>query len=50
MVMKTPAEAARPPEGATKTMTGMAALVMSFTMSRMEVSRPPGVSSLIIRA
>ncbi len=43
MVMKTPAEAARAPVGATYTMTGISAFRMAWAMDRMERSRPPGV-------
>mgnify|MGYP003344704441 CR=1 FL=1 len=47
---RTPAEAARPPEGETNTATGSEAFVKSLMMRRMEVSRPPGVSSLTTSA
>jgi hypothetical protein len=50
MVMKTPAEAARAPVGATYTMTGISALRMVCTIERMERSSPPGVSSCNTRA
>jgi hypothetical protein len=44
IVMMKPAEAARAPEGATKTAMGVRQLSMRSTICRMEVSRPPGVS------
>ncbi len=43
-VMYAPAEPARAPFGDTYTTTGIGAARMSFTMSRVESSRPPGVS------
>src|SRR5438046_10551460 len=48
-VMYIPAEAARAPEGETKITTGTGAPSIFLMMSRMEVSRPPGVSSAMIR-
>jgi hypothetical protein len=42
--MKVPALAARPPLGDTKPTTGNGAERMSWTMSRIAVSSPPGVS------
>ena len=45
IVMKTPAEAARAPVGATYTTTGTSAFMMLCTIERIERSRPPGVSS-----
>ena len=45
--MKNPAEAARLPEGATYTMTGTSDSSMAVTMTRVEVSSPPGVPSSI---
>jgi len=49
-VMNAPALAARLPLGATNTITGTRAASCSLMMSRMDVSRPPGVSSMITRA
>ena len=49
-VMKAPALAARLPLGATNTITATRAASCTLMMSRMEVSRPPGVSSWITRA
>ena len=46
IVMMKPAEAARAPEGPTNTATGVRQLSMASTICRIEVSRPPGVSSL----
>ena len=45
IVIRTPAEAARAPLGATYTMTGTGEFRMDCTMSRIAVSRPPGVSN-----
>ena len=45
MVMKTPADAAPAPLGATYTITGTGEPNISFTMVRVEFSSPPGVSS-----
>ena len=42
IVMNTPAEAARAPDGETYTTTGTSALTICFTMSRMAVSKPTG--------
>ena len=50
IVMKTPAEAARAPVGATYTTTGTSELRISCTIDRMERSSPPGVSSWMTRA
>src|SRR2546425_2044120 len=50
IVMKTPAEAARAPVGATYTMTGTSALNMRWTIARIERSSPPGVSSWMTSA
>jgi uncharacterized membrane protein len=44
-VMIAPAEAARAPEGVTYITTGMSATRNALTISRMEVSSPPGVSN-----
>ena len=49
-VMYIPAEAARAPEGETKTTTGTGAPSIFLMMLRMDVSRPPGVSSAMISA
>ena len=46
-VMKTPAEVADAPRGETNTITGSRAFWMSLTMSSVELTRPPGVSSSI---
>ena len=43
--MKQPAEAARAPRGPTNTITGTRAFISFWIISRMEESRPPGVSS-----
>lgn len=43
--MNTPAEVARAPGGATCTITGKVELSISETISRVESSSPPGVSS-----
>ena len=45
-VMRNPAEAARAPEGPTNTATGTGELSMASMICRIDVSRPPGVSSL----
>src|SRR5258706_6287975 len=45
-VMRKPAEAARAPEGPTKTATGTRELSIASMICRIDVSRPPGVSSL----
>ena len=47
MVMRKPAEAARFPDGPTKTATGVLARMMALLMSRVESTRPPGVRSVI---
>ena len=44
-VMNSPADAARAPFGDTYTTTGIGAAMMSLTISRIESSSPPGVSS-----
>src|SRR5438094_758937 len=49
-VMKTPAEAARAPVGATKMMTGTSAPNIRWTIARMDRSSPPGVSSWMTSA
>ena len=46
--MKTPAEAARAPEGATYTMTGIRLERICLTISRVDCINPPGVSSWMI--
>jgi len=43
--MKVPALAARAPLGPTQTATGTGEARMSLMMARIEVSRPPGVST-----
>ena len=48
--MKQPAEAARAPRGATKTITGTRAFISAFTILRIAESSPPGVSSCRMRA
>ena len=45
--MMNPAEAARAPDGPTKTTTGARAAIMRDTIVRVESSRPPGVRSSI---
>ena len=45
-VMRNPAEAARAPEGPTNTATGTRELSIASMIWRIDVSRPPGVSSL----
>src|SRR2546422_467132 len=50
IVMKTPAEAARAPVGATNTMTGNSAFIMRWTIARIARSSPPGVSSWMTSA
>jgi hypothetical protein len=50
MVMKTPAEAARAPVGATYTTMGTAAPSWRWTIARIERSSPPGVSSWMTSA
>ena len=50
IVMNTPAEAALAPEGETNTTIGISALTISWIMSRMAVSRPPGVSNSMMQA
>ena len=45
-VMRKPAEAARAPEGPTKTATGTRELSIASMICRIDVSSPPGVSSL----
>ena len=47
MVMRKPADAARLPDGPTKTATGVFALMIALLMSRVESSRPPGVRSVM---
>ena len=42
MVIRNPADAARAPEGATNTATGVFAASMRVTMVRVESTRPPG--------
>jgi hypothetical protein len=49
MVMMKPAEAARAPEGPTKTAIGVLQFSMWSTICRMEVSSPPGVSRRMTR-
>jgi len=49
-VMKTPAEAARAPVGATKMITGTSAFNIRWTIARMDRSSPPGVSSWMMSA
>ena len=49
-VMKTPAEAARAPVGATYTTTGTSALRIRCAMLRIDFSSPPGVSRRMTRA
>ena len=44
-VMKVPALAARPPDGATHTAVGTVAFRRAFVMSSVESRRPPGVLS-----
>ena len=48
--MYIPAEAARAPDGDTKITTGSGAPSIFLMMSRIEVSRPPGVSMAMISA
>src|SRR3984885_13787765 len=43
--MMHPADAARAPRGATNTITGARAFISRWMISRIEESRPPGVSS-----
>ena len=43
MVMRNPADAARLPEGETKTATGVFAWMMAVLISRVESTSPPGV-------
>ena len=43
MMSRNPADAARAPDGATKTATGVAAEIMRDTIARVESTRPPGV-------
>ena len=50
MVMNVPAEAARAPPGATYTATGTLAPNIAFTISRVLVTRPPGVSRRMTRS
>ena len=45
--MKKPADAPREPAGATYTATGARESMMCWMMSRIDVSRPPGVSMVI---
>src|SRR5437764_3108931 len=49
-VMYMPAEAARAPDGETKTTTGTGAASTFLMMLRMEVSSPPGVSMAMMSA
>src|SRR6202045_500907 len=49
-VMYIPADAARAPEGETKMTTGTRAPNIFLMMSRIDVSRPPGVSIWMIKA
>jgi hypothetical protein len=44
--MNVPALAARAPDGATNAATGMGEARMSWTIARIDVSSPPGVSSV----
>ena len=46
-VITNPAEAARAPDGPTKTATGVRQLSILSTIWRIELSRPPGVSTRI---
>src|SRR5207248_10999449 len=46
IVRMKPADAARAPDGATNTATGVFAATMCDTMSRVESMRPPGVRSV----
>ncbi len=50
MVMNVPALAARLPPGPTHTITGTGALSSVLTISRVDSSEPPGVSSWITTA
>jgi hypothetical protein len=50
IVMNTPAEAARPPLGATYTMMGTFEDIMRITMSFIDSTRPPGVFIWTMRA
>ncbi len=47
IVIRKPADAARFPDGPTKTATGVFALMIALLMSRVESRRPPGVRSVI---
>jgi len=49
-VMNVPAEAAQAPRGDTYTTTGSSAFRIAVTMSLVDVTSPPGVSSSITRA
>ena len=46
IVIRNPAEAARLPDGPTKTATGVFAAIIALMMSRVESTRPPGVRSM----
>ena len=46
MVIRKPADAARFPDGPTKTATGVFAWMMALLMSRVESTSPPGVRSV----
>ena len=46
MVSRNPAEAARDPDGPTKTATGVRAASIFVMMLRVESTRPPGVRSV----
>jgi hypothetical protein len=50
IVINTPADAARAPDGLTQLITGTRAARMSLIISRMLVSSPPGVSISISNA
>ena len=47
MVIRNPADAARLPDGPTKTTTGVRALMIAVLISRVESTRPPGVRRLM---
>ena len=49
IVIRKPAEAARLPDGPTKTTTGVFEPMMAELMSRVESTRPPGVRSVMIK-
>ena len=50
IVRMNPADAARAPDGATKTAIGVLAAIIFVTMSRVESTRPPGVRSVNTRS